>query len=106
MKGSIGLQAGVQVFSEVIFFENKSAYEKFTGGNFEFDASASAVAITTGAQAKAGTEGATAGASSGRTTGVQAKAKYQSGMAVFVHTEGGFMLEASIGGQKFSFEPI
>jgi lipid-binding SYLF domain-containing protein len=106
MKGSIGLQAGVQVFSQIIFFENKKAYENFTNGNFEFDASASAVAITTGAQAKAGTEGATAGASSGRAPGAQAKAQYKNGMAVFVHTEGGFMLEASIGGQKFSFEPI
>lgn len=54
-------------------------------------------------QAKAGTEGASAGASAGPATGTQAKISYQKGMAVFIHTKGGLMYEASIGGQKFSF---
>jgi lipid-binding SYLF domain-containing protein len=105
IKGSIGFQLGGQAFSQMIFFEDKRAYDEFTGGNFEFDASASAVAITAGAQAKAGTEGATAGASAGPATGAQAKASYHKGMAVFVHTKGGLMYEASIGGQKFTFKP-
>ena len=61
------------------------------------------MAITAGAQAKAGTEGATAGASAGPATGTQAKARYHKGMAVFVHTIGGLMYEAAIGGQRFSF---
>ena len=65
MKVTIGLQAGGQGFSEMIFFEDKRAYDAFTSGEFEFDATASAVAITAGAQAKAGTEGTTAGASAG-----------------------------------------
>ena len=57
------------------------------------------------AQAKAGTEGTTAGASATSQTGKQAKAKYRNGMGIFVHTKGGLMYEAAIGGQKFSFEP-
>jgi lipid-binding SYLF domain-containing protein len=105
LKATIGFQAGGQAFSEIIFFEDKRAYDEFTSGEFEFDASASAVAITVGAQAKAGTEGATAGASASSQTGKQAKATYSHGMAVFVHTKGGLMYEATIGGQKFSFEP-
>jgi lipid-binding SYLF domain-containing protein len=104
VKLSIGWQAGGQAFSQMIFFEDKRAYDEFTGGEFEFDASASAVAITAGAQAKAGTGGATAGASAGPATGKQAKASYHKGMAVFVHTKGGLMYEAAIGGQKFSFK--
>jgi hypothetical protein len=104
IKGSIGFQLGGQVFSQMIFFEDKRAYDEFTSGEFEFDASASAVAITAGAQAKAGTEGATAGASVGPATGVQAETNYHKGMAVFVHTKGGLMFEASIGGQKFNFK--
>ena len=103
-KMSIGFQLGGQAFSQMIFFEDKRAYDEFTSGEFEFDASASAVAITAGAQAKAGTEGATAGASAGPATGKQAKASYHKGMAVFVHTKGGLMYEAAIGGQKFSFK--
>jgi lipid-binding SYLF domain-containing protein len=105
VKLSIGWQAGGQAFSQMIFFEDKRAYDEFTSGSFEFDASASAVAINAGAQAKAGTEGATAGASAGPATGKQAKASYHKGMAVFVHTKGGLMYEAAIGGQKFNFKP-
>jgi lipid-binding SYLF domain-containing protein len=105
IKGSIGFQLGAQAFSQMIFFEDKRAYDEFTSGNFEFDATASAVAITVGAQAKAGTEGASAGASAGPATGKQAKTSYHKGMVVFTHAKGGLMYEASIGGQKFKFKP-
>jgi len=106
IKGTLGFQLGGQVFSEMIFFQDKRAYDEFTSGNFEFDASASAVAITAGAQAKAGTKGATAGATAGPATGAQAPTRYSSGMAIFVHAKGGLMYEATIGGQKFSFKPL
>ncbi|MDD9302683.1 MAG: hypothetical protein HUK40_10255 [Desulfobacter sp.] len=105
-KLSIGFQLGGQAFSQIIFFQDKRSCGEFTSGEFEFDASASAVAITAGVQAKAGTEGATAGASAGPATGGQAKTSYHKGMAVFVHAKGGLMYEAAIGGQKFSFKPI
>jgi lipid-binding SYLF domain-containing protein len=103
-KATIGLQLGGQAFSEIIFFKDKRAFDEFTSGQFEFDAAASAVAITAGAQAKAGTEGATAGASAGPATGKQAATKYRKGMAIFIHTKGGLMYEAAIGGQKFSYK--
>jgi len=105
VKVSIGFQAGGQAFSEMIFFEDKRAYDEFTSGEFAFDATASAVAITVGAQAEAGTTGASAGASVGPETGKQAPAKYTKGMAVFIHAKGGLMYEASVGGQKFDFKP-
>ena len=104
IKGTIGFQLGGQAFSEMIFFQDKRAYNEFTSGSFEFDAAASAVAITVGVQAKAGTEGVTAGASAGPATGKQAKTIYMKGMAIFVHAKGGLMYEATIGGQKFSFK--
>ena len=105
VKASIGWQLGGQAFSQMIFFKDKRAYDEFTSGEFEFDATASAVAITAGAQAKAGTEGASAGASAGPATGKQAKTSYHKGMVVFTHTKGGLMYEAAIGGQKFNFKP-
>ena len=104
-KLTIGFQLGGQAFSEIIFFQDKRAYTEFTSGSFEFDASASAVAITSGAQAKAGTEGATAGANTGSASGDHARINYLKGIAVFVHTKGGLMYEAAIGGQKFNFTP-
>ncbi len=107
VKGSIGFQIGGQVFSEIIFFEDERAYEEFTGGEFEFGATASAVAITAGAQAQTGTTGTSAGASAGPNTSQQAAPNdYRRGMAVFVHTKGGLMAEAAIGGQKFRFVPL
>ena len=99
---TIGLQLGGQAYSEIIFFENKKAFDEFTSGNFEFGAQATAVAITAGASAQATTGGSGAGAS-----GTQSHAKtsggYQNGMAVFTVAKGGLMYEASIGGQKFSY---
>ena len=104
IKVSIGFQAGGQVFSQIIFFQDKRAYDEFTSGEFAFDAQASAVAITAGAQAQVGSTGATAGVSAGPKTAAYAETNYYKGMAVFVHAQGGLMYEAAIAGQKFSFE--
>lgn len=106
VEGSVGFQLGAKAFSEIIFFQNKQAYDEFTSGEFEFDAQAQAVAITAGAQAKAGTAGASAGASAGPKTGVQVDAAYVDGMATFVHAKGGLMYEFSVGGQGFTFTPL
>jgi lipid-binding SYLF domain-containing protein len=97
---TIGFQLGGQVYSEIIFFETKNAYQEFTSGNFEFGAQASAVALTLGASAQAGTAGV--GASAGDK---QSEAHYVDGMAIFTVTKGGLMYEASLGGQAFSFDP-
>jgi len=102
---TVGLQFGGQAYSQVIFFENEDAYNKFTSGKFEFGAQASAVAITASAQAQAGTGAAGAGASTGDDAGAQT-AQYQNGMAVFTYAKGGLMYEASLGGQKFKFKPL
>lgn len=104
VKATFGFQLGGQAFSEIIFFQDKRAYDEFTRGNFEFDASASAVAITAGVQAKAGTEGVSASATAGPASGMQAETRYQKGIAVFIHAKGGLMYEAAIGGQKFNFK--
>lgn len=94
-------------FSEIIFFQDKRAYDEFTSGNFEFGATAQAVVITAGVQAQAGTTWKSAGASAGPKTRVQAESDYVNGMATFVQTKGGLMYEASIGGgEKFKFESL
>jgi len=80
---TIGFQLGGQAYSEIIFFEDKEALDHFKGGNFELGAQASAVAATAGASANA---------------------DYSGGVAIFTIAKGGLMYEASVGGQKFSFE--
>ena len=81
---SVGLQAGAQEFSEIIFFSDAAALQRFKQNKFEFNAGVSAVVIK-------------AGASKG--------ANYRDGVAVFTQPIGGAMVEASLGAQKFSFKP-
>ena len=99
---TFGLQLGGQAFSQIIFFQDKRALKEFTGGNFEFGAQATAVAITAGASATASTSGSSAGASGGQND-ANTVGRYNKGMAVFTVAKGGLMYEASIGGQKNNF---
>ena len=99
---TLGFQLGGQAYSQIIFLQDKRAFEEFSSGKFEFGAQASAVAITAGASAAATTAGSSAGASGGKKDATTV-GKYSGGMAVFTVAKGGLMYEASIGGQKFSY---
>lgn len=101
-----GLLAGAQGFSQIIFFQDERSFGEFTGGNFEFGANAGAVAVTAGASATAATSGASAGASGGKKDATTVGTSYHKGMKVFTIAKGGLMLEASVGGQKFSYRPV
>jgi lipid-binding SYLF domain-containing protein len=101
---SVGFQAGGQAYSQIIFFEDKRAFDEFTKGNFEFGAGVSAVAITAAASGSAGTTGVTGGASAGKKD-ADTSGSYYKGMAVFTIVKGGAMYEASVAGQKFSYKP-
>ena len=102
---SIGLQLGAQGFSQIVFFEDKSAFDEFTSGNFEFSADVSAVVVTAGASASGGTAGSTAGAS-GTKDHAAIQGEYVKGMATFVVIKGGLMYEAVLAGQKFEYTPL
>ena len=102
---SIGFQLGGQAYSEIVFFEDKRAFEEFTSGSYEFGAGLSAVAITLSAQAEASTNGATASAGTSVEETGQADNKYHRGFAVFTASKGGLMYEAAVKGQKFSYRP-
>jgi lipid-binding SYLF domain-containing protein len=82
-QASIGVQLGGQAYTEIITFATPEALTHFKSGNFAFGAQATAVALKSGAGANA---------------------KYANGVAVFTMDEAGLMYEASIGGQKFSYQ--
>jgi lipid-binding SYLF domain-containing protein len=103
---SAGFQAGGKAYSQIIFFEDKRALDEFESGKFEFDASASAIAITAGASASAGTTGATSGASGGAKDAITSGTGYQKGMRVFTIAKGGLMYAATVAGQKFKYAPV
>jgi len=79
---TIGFQLGGQAYREIIFFGNQSALKRFKSGTFEIGAQVSAVAVTAGASADA---------------------DYSNGVAIFTLTKGGLMYEATVGGQKFTY---
>ena len=97
-------QLGGQGYSQIIFFQDKRAFDEFTTGKFEFGAQATAVAITAGASASLNTAGNSASASGGKHDATTA-GSYNKGMATFTVAKGGLMYEASIGGQKFTYTP-
>ena len=82
---TVGAQAGGKVYSEVIFFESRDALQSLKDGKLEFTGQVSAVAVT---------------------SGVSANIKYREGVLVFTQEKGGLMLEASIGGQKFTYKSL
>ena len=83
-QGTVGIQAGGQAYSEIIFFKDKAAFDSFKNGKFKLARQASAIAVTAGASADA---------------------VYDGGVAVFTMGKGGLMLQAAIGGQQLTFEP-
>jgi lipid-binding SYLF domain-containing protein len=81
-QATIGFSFGGEFFREIIFFRDKSDFDSFKTDEFTFSAQVTGVAVTAGAAAKA---------------------DYQSGLAVFIATDKGLMVDASLGGQKFNY---
>ncbi len=79
---TVGLQIGGQAFSELIAFESAGDLNRFTAGRLAFSASLSAVILKTGAAESA---------------------RYTDGVVILVKPLGGAMVEASVGGQQFTF---
>jgi lipid-binding SYLF domain-containing protein len=81
-QATLGFSFGGEFFREIIFFRDKEDVDKFKYGNFAFAAQASGIILSSGAAAKV---------------------DYKDGMAVFVMTDFGLMIDASLGGQKFKY---
>ncbi len=79
---TVGAQLGGQSFSEIVFFQNATAFSDFKIGRTKFSGNASAVLAKSGSAAAA---------------------DYREGVAVFVMPTSGAMFEASIGGQEFKY---
>jgi len=84
-QATLGISFGGEYFREIVFFRDKSDLDKFKAEEYTFSAQATGVAATAGAAAKA---------------------DYRDGMAVFITTDKGLMVDASVGGQKFKYVPV
>jgi lipid-binding SYLF domain-containing protein len=83
-QGSIGAQAGGQTFAQLILFQTQAALDNFKSGTFALGAEVSAVVAAEGASQTA---------------------KFNQGVAVFTLPTKGLMVQATVGGQKFTFQP-
>jgi lipid-binding SYLF domain-containing protein len=87
-QATVGAQAGGQSFSQIIFFEDQGVFNRFIEqgqrGSWDLTAQSSATLLN---------------------AGVGASADYDQGVAVFINPQGGLMLEAAVGGQKFDYMP-
>jgi lipid-binding SYLF domain-containing protein len=84
-QATLGLQIGGQTYTEIIAFQDKAALENFKNGTMRFAGQATVVALK---------------------AGERAHVSYTNGVSVLTMGEQGFMLEAAIGGQSFSFQPL
>jgi len=69
----------------LFFFQNKAAYDRFSEGKMEFGARANAVFLE---------------------KGVSGEPPYVDGVLILAQTKAGLMADASVGGQKFTFEKL
>jgi lipid-binding SYLF domain-containing protein len=83
-QATLGFSLGGEYFREIIFFKDKNDLDVFKAEEYTFSAQVTGVAATIGAAAKA---------------------NYKSGMAVFVTTDKGLMVDVSLGGQQFKYVP-
>ena len=81
-QATLGFSFGGEYFREIVFFRDKSDLDSFKTDEYTFSAQVTGVAVTAGAAAKA---------------------DYKAGMAVFITTDAGLMVDASLGGQKFNY---
>jgi lipid-binding SYLF domain-containing protein len=83
-KASIGLQAGGESYSMLIFFQDKETLTKFKSNKVSLAAGASVTAMD---------------------KGKSATMAWSDGIAVFTRNKGGLMASAAVGGQQFEFMP-
>ncbi len=83
-QATLGFSFGGESFREIVFFRDRDDLARFMNGQYTFSAQVTGVALTAGAAAKA---------------------DYRDGMAVFIDTDTGLMVDASLGGQRFTYKP-
>lgn len=81
---TLGFQGGGQGYDQLIVFKSAEALDSFKGGKFRFAANASAVALT---------------------AGVAATADYGRAAPIYVYDPAGFMYEAALGVQVYTYVP-
>ena len=83
-QAGIGAMLGGQTFAELLVLTSPRDVQAIRAGNYQLSANVDAIILTTGAAANA---------------------NFDSGVAAFVMPLGGLMVDVSVNGQRFQFEP-
>lgn len=84
-KAGLGLTLGGGSYSQLVFFRDSEALERFMNGNLKLEAGAKVVALEGGAATET---------------------SWTDGVAVFLRSKKGLMADASVSGQIFKFQPL
>ncbi len=82
---SAGAEAGGESYVELIVFQDKAALDKLINNQLSLTGNAGVVVLK---------------------PGVAAATQFENGVAVFVKPSGGAMINVSVGGQRFTFQPV
>jgi len=85
IKGALGFDYGVQLHSQIIFFQDAEIMNEFKTFGWEFEGRGSAVFIVVGASVDPG---------------------YKSRVAIFSRTKGGLMIELAAHFAKYTYQPL
>ena len=80
-----GPHVGAQYYEQILFFKTERALSLFQKGTLEFAGQANATVLAAGASATP---------------------SYNEDVAVFTNVRGGLMLEGSVGGHRYHYQPI
>jgi len=80
-----GPHVGAQYYEQILFFKTERALSLFQKGTLEFAGQANATVLAAGASATP---------------------SYNEDVAVFTNIRGGLMLEGSVGGHRYNYQPI
>jgi lipid-binding SYLF domain-containing protein len=83
-QGTVGLQIGAQVYSQVMFLETQDNLNAFKENKWAWQGEATAVAAK---------------------SGVAKNTDFKNGVAIFISDQKGAMASLAAGGQKFTFTP-
>jgi lipid-binding SYLF domain-containing protein len=84
-KAGVGLTLGGGTYSELVFFRDQDALDRFTQGKLTLEAGAKVVLLH---------------------GGPATETSWSDGVAVFIRGKEGLMGDASVGGQVFGYEPL
>ena len=103
---AVGVSESDKAYSQIIFLEDKAAYDHFAADRFEFDAQATAMPVSVSGRSSSSTKGREAAVEAATASELAAASTYHKGMQVFTMDRDGGTYQVTLEGQRYSFQPL